>query len=164
MYRGRRVRLGQQPAEVTALAGQPRVLDEEERVAVGPLQQCVGFGTGSVSTSTSRSTTSAAWSALSPVSSIRTACARASISATSARAPVGGGCDRQVLSTSRDRGRSLSISSRSTRSDETSAQCRSSKINSSGWSSAGLQDGRHDPFPDSELGDLILVSAPVGSS
>ncbi len=45
VYRGRRVRLGQQAAEVTALSGQPRVLDQEERIAVGPLQQCVGFGT-----------------------------------------------------------------------------------------------------------------------
>ncbi len=46
VHRGRRVRLGQQPAQVTPLRGQPRVLDQEERVAVGPLQQCVGFGTG----------------------------------------------------------------------------------------------------------------------
>ena len=109
---------------------------------------------------TSRSTTSAAWSALSPVSSIRTACARASISATSASAPVGGGCDRQVLSTTRECGpvssRSAAAAPAATRHPPSADRPRSTAA----ADHRGLQDGRHDPFPDSELGDLIMVRLP----
>ncbi len=78
-------------------------------------------------TSATASTTVAASAALSPVSSSRAACRRASDSATSARAPVGSGCVRQVPRTSSRPDSTVSDRSRSTRRVGTSAQCRSSR-------------------------------------
>jgi len=93
-------------------------------------------GTVAFATPTYDGSVSAAPAVSRPARTRRSACRRASDSATSASASAGGGWARQVPTTTRRPCCTVSTSSRSTRSEDLSDQCRSSSRTRSGRSAA----------------------------
>ena len=154
LHAGRRVLLGDQPAEVAVLAGQPGVLHEVERVAVGALPQRGRLGLGGPVVRHRFEHLGHA-AAGSPVSSRRTACRRASASATSASAPVGSGWERQVASTSSGSSVAVSASSRSTRKRGHVGPVQVVEDDQARPFAGRVADGPHQELAGAELGAAL---------
>ena len=131
---GGRPALGHQGGEVAAVAGQPGVLDQEEGVALRAPPQRVGVGRRRLGLGDLGEDLRPPRPRCRAAGAAARACAPAPRRPRRAR-PWARGCSRQVATTSSRAGLSpatASVSSRSTRRLEVSAQCRSSRTSSSG--------------------------------